>query len=145
MKKRLRIRCRSHPAITITRQALKADKLVYVARTNKPLRYRHGRSCIAYIGTTQAGAARVAQSAASRAPQLLKIYGVKSIEFYVVTCAPRAGLRAWRKLERALLLVFRERYGEKPWCNKQGTHIKWQDELKYFSRKALEEVLAKHS
>ena len=58
--KKLTIQTSTRPAITITRSALKVKRLVYLAVTNKKLKYQHGTSHIAYIGTTAAGASRIA-------------------------------------------------------------------------------------
>jgi hypothetical protein len=109
-----------------------------------PRRYRYGRSRIAYIGTTKRGARRIAASAASKADEMLDLHGVKELQFYVVSCRSRQRVKTWHKLERALLLTFREIYGEIPWCNAQGAKLKWKDELQYFTHKRLRGVIGKY-
>lgn len=51
----------------------------------------------------------------------------------------------WRKLERGLMLAFRERYGQIPKHNSQGDRFKWTDELSYFTRSYLDKVIAQFS
>jgi hypothetical protein len=143
MARRRSIKIAKEPAITITRRALGTHKLVYVAVANKrhkyPFRYR---SRILYIGTTRAGAKRIAPSAAVRAEQLLHNHGVKQLDFHVITCAPLRKVKTWIKLERALLLAFKHRYGSVPIANTMGKHAKWRDELDYFSEKRLVAALS---
>ena len=133
------------PAVTITREAVKSDKLVYFAVANKPWSYPNGKSRIVYIGTTQNGAHRMAASAAMKAGDMLDLHGVKQLEFFAITCKSRQNVKTWRKLERALILTFKYLYGEAPECNVQGKNMKWTDELKYFTRNRLESVIAQHS
>jgi hypothetical protein len=136
------IRASSKPAITITRQAFGARKLVYVAVANKPRKYPFGyRSPIVYIGTTKTGARRIAQSAAARAEALLAGHGVNQISFHVVRCTPLRKVRTWVKLERALLLAFKHRYGAVPIANSAGKNARWRDELEFFSQSRLLSVL----
>lgn len=142
--KKLTIRTAARPALVISRPAFAAERLVYVAVANKPLKYPHGKSCVAYIGTTRAGAARIAASAAYRAKDLLALHGVTSLSFFVVTCAARQRVKSWRKLEVGLILAFRELYGGVPKCNTKGKNQKWTDELEYFTRSRLESVLKKY-
>lgn len=133
------------PSVTITREAVKSDKLVYIAVANKAWSYPNGRSKIVYIGTTQNGAHRMAASAAAKAQDMLGLHGVRQLDFFAVTCRSRQNVKTWRKLERGLLLTFKYLYGEIPECNIQGKNIKWTDELKYFSRNRLESVISQYS
>jgi hypothetical protein len=142
---KLTVKSPKSPAVTITREAVKSDKLVYIAVANKPLAYQHGKSRIAYIGTTKNGAHRMAASAAAKAKDMLGLHGVKQLEFFSVTCKSRQNVQTWRKLERGLLLAFKFTFGEVPTCNSQGKNMKWTDELKYFSRQRLEGVIAQYS
>jgi hypothetical protein len=119
--------------------------LVYIAVANRLVKYRHGRSRIVYIGTTRAGIARIAASAASKARLLLGERGVKQLAFYVVTCPPRPRVRTWHKLERGLILAFREMHGQVPIGNKQGKNIFWDDEAWYFSIPRLRRVIEQYS
>ena len=128
-------------AMTIRREALHEERLVYLALTNKPIKYKYGRSRIAYIGTTKRGVERIAQSAAKQSKALLGLHGVRELEFYVVACGPRQGLKTWKKLERALIILFREQLGEVPKGNKQGPGLRWKDEREIFGRRKLEQVL----
>ena len=131
----------NEPAITITRTAYAASELVYIAYANKPLHYQHGVSRIAYIGTTKNGVWRVASSAAWKAEDLFKRKGVHTLEFYIIA-APRKGKQAsYRKLERALLLRFRERFGSIPHANKQGKNLRWRDEYDYVTPQKVERII----
>jgi hypothetical protein len=143
--KKLTVQTSHRPAITIARSALKADRLVYIAVANKQLKYPHGKSSITYIGTTKAGAPRIASSAAKRATQLLALHGVKELSFFVVTCSARQAVKTWSKLEVALILTFKHMYGAPPRCNTKGKKQKWKDELEYFTRGRLESVIKKYS
>lgn len=145
MPRKLGIRVAGKPAVVINRNAVKKDRLVYIAVANKRSKYRHGRSRIVYIGTTKAGASRIAATAAGKAKELLELHGVTHLEFYVVSCLPRQKVQTWRKMERGLLLCFRERFGEIPKCNRQGKRMKWRDELKYFTEARLRSIIEKYS
>ena len=50
-------------------------------------------------------------------------------------------MSTWRKLERALLLSSRERFGEVPECNLHGKKFKERDEFKYFSKTKVSKVI----
>jgi hypothetical protein len=143
-KKKLTIRTAAKPALVISRPAFTAERLVYLAVANKPLKYPHGKSCVAYIGTTASGAARIASSAAERAKDLLALHGVTSLSFFVVTCAKRQNVKSWRKLEVGLILAFKHLYGEVPKRNGSGKKQAWSDELEYFTRSRLESVLKRY-
>jgi|SRR5690242_7135460 len=145
MSKVLTVKSPKSPSVTITREAVKSEKLVYIAVANKKVSYRNGKSKIAYIGTTKNGAHRMAASAASKATEMLDLYGIRTLEFFAVTCKSRQNVKTWRKLERALILTFRSRYGEPPQCNKQGKKMQWGDELEYFTRNRLEAVIEQYS
>lgn len=138
------IRMSTVPAVVIHRASLKAERLVYLALANKKLKYRLGSSRIAYIGTTKNGASRIAQSAAAKV-DILYDWGVSSLEFYVVTCTPIKRVKTWRKLERSLVIRFREMFGEPPKRNKQGRYFRWLDEKRYFTLERLESVITKYS
>lgn len=141
---KLTIQTTNSHAVTITRNALKAEKLVYLAAANKKLKYPHGSSRIAYIGTTKSGASRISQSAATKAEALLQLHGVSSLTFFVVTCASRSKVKTWKKLEMALLLTFREKFGAVPKGNVQGKNMRWSDQLSYFTRPRLESVIKRY-
>src|SRR5438270_11856001 len=101
--RRLGVRLRPGPAMTVTRVTLGHRKMVYVIVASRVVKYREGRSPIVYIGTTKNGAARMAQSAADHTDAVLAKRGVKRFHVRVVTCRPRSAVQTWRKLERALL------------------------------------------
>ena len=67
--------------------------------------------------------------------------GVKAFAARVLTCQPRQNVKTWLKLERALLLTFRERHGSVPKCNSHGKRMRATDELRYFAKSRLIRVL----
>ena len=141
---KLSIKISTKPAVIIHRRANTNKRLVYVAVANKSHRYPYGRSHVVYIGSTKRGAFRVAASAAAKARELLTKYGVKELQFFTVSCRRRPHVKTWMKLERGLLLTFRETFGNVPIGNKQGKKMKRTDELNYFTRRRLEAVLDKY-
>lgn len=144
MAKKLKIKFRKYPSIIINRTAVRDDKLVYIARANKQIRYpSRDRSRIVYIGTTRKGARRIASSAASKGEQLLYDYGIKHLEFNIVTCTRRPGVETWKKLEKALIIRFRERFGIPPKANKAGKfwHAEKDKKKRYFSQEKLDQVI----
>jgi hypothetical protein len=124
-----------------TRVTLGKSRMVYVLIGDKRLKYQKGKSRIAYIGTTKKGMARIAQSIASRADDILSQRGVFTFHARIVTCPRRRNVRTWHKLERALLLVFRDKFGEVPVCNSHGKKIKVTDEFRYFSKSGVRNVI----
>jgi hypothetical protein len=139
--KRLRIKYNLVPVLSITRKAFREKKLVYLARANKGIKYPWGRSRIVYIGTTEVGAARIASSAVWKGGGLLDAHGVKHLDFHVVNCTRIQNVESWKKLEKALLIKFREQFGAVPRANSQGKLMRWGDEKDYFAAKKLTEVL----
>lgn len=130
-----------NPALSATAVSIGKDKLVYILVADKKLKYEGGKSRIAYIGTTAKGMSRIAASVAKRAEDFLGIHGVRSFTARVVTCKPRRNVTTWRKLERAFLLGFKDKYGEVPWCNTQGKKMKETDEFRFFTRKRIRNVI----
>ena len=141
MPKRLAVSLKPEIALEVTRVSIGAKKLVYVLVANRKLKYRWERSNIVYIGTTKRGVSRVASSAASKAESILGHYGVKTCSARIITCSPRRAVKSWLKLERALLLVFRELYGDIPKLNTLGAKIKEKDEFVYFKRSRIRQIL----
>ena len=139
--RRANISLKREVALTARRILIGDERLVYVLVSSKALKYEFGRSRILYIGTTKKGGTRVAQSVAGRADSILQQHGVKSFDARIVTCSPRKRVKTWVKLERALLLVFRETYGQVPLCNTRGHHMRAEDEQEYFSRARLVQIL----
>lgn len=141
MAQRLRVSLKSMPALTMRRVALEHERLVYVICADRKLRYENGSSQIAYIGTTRNGFTRVASSAAQRPWDVLWSYGVQSLDVRIVTCRPRQGFKSWLKLERALILAFREQFGEPPMCNVRGRAMRIGDEFDRFSYERLSQII----
>ena len=144
MTTRLTVQTTSRPAVTITRTATKSTELVYIGVANRQVRYSAGQSKIVYIGTTKNGADRIAASAAKKAKDMLEVHGITHLEFFVVTSSRKDGIKTWHKLERGLLLAFREKFGSQPQCNIAGKRMKWSDELTYFTRERLDGVIKKY-
>lgn len=142
MPDRLRISLNRKTALTVNRVSLDHEKLAYVMCGNRKWRYAGGRSPIVYIGTTKKGLSRIASSVVVRAWDMLYEHGFTSLDVRVVTCQPRRGVKTWLKLERALLLAFRDRYGEVPCCNTQGSGIVEANEFELFSRKRINTIIA---
>ena len=140
-KRKLSISLKRDEALLATRVTIRAKKLVYVLVCDKRFRYETGRSRIAYIGTTKRGVKRVASSMAVKVDEILTYRGVRKVHARIITCTPRQGIETWRKLERALLLVFREAYGEPPMWNVHGKRMKERDEFRYFRKRRLEQLL----
>jgi len=128
-------------ALTARRVLSDKRKRVYILVADKKLNYSSGRSRIAYIGTTEKGGSRIAQSVAWRASAIFALSGVREFHARVVTCRPRRKVKMWRKLERALLLEFRTEYGEVPRCNIQGKGFTELDEFEYFARSRIRRIL----
>jgi len=141
-KRRLRVSLKRQAALRATRVSIGKQKLVYVLVADKKLKYANGKkSRIAYVGTTRKGVARIAQSVAGRAEEILSLRGVLEFHARVVTCTPRQNVRTWHKLERALLIQFKEMFGEVPKCNSHGSKMKETDEFSYFRRAAVTSVI----
>ena len=141
MAQRLRVSLKAKPAITMRRVALEHERLVYVICADRKLKYENGYSQIAYIGTTRNGVERVANSAAYRAWDVRWSRGVQSFDVRIVTCRLRQGFKSWLKLERALILAFRQKFGEPPMCNVQGRAMKLGDEFDRFSYSRLSQII----
>jgi hypothetical protein len=143
--RRLSLSLKRDPALSTNRVSIGRDRLVYILITDKRLRYSNDVSRIAYIGTTKRGLARISQSVAGRAESILSIRGVRSFHARIVTCRRRQNLKSWHKLERALLLCFKSRFGNVPVCNGTGTRMRETDEFRYFSKAAVMNVIAELS
>lgn len=139
--RRLTVSLKRRVALSASRVTIGKDKLVYVLICDKKIRYPFGKSKIAYIGTTEKGISRIALSVAYRAEEILSIRGVRDFDARVITCKPRQNVKTWMKLERALLLTFRDKYGEVPHCNSHGKKMKETDEFKYFKQSRLVSIL----
>lgn len=140
-KRKLAVNLKPGHAMQVTRVSIGRKKLVYVILADIALKYRWGRSKIAYIGTTKKGVDRIAQSVAAKSNVIFSLRGVREFTVRIVSCQPCPAVKTWQKLERALLFVFLRKYGSLPKCNTQGEHIKQQDVFKYFNRDRLVKVL----
>jgi hypothetical protein len=139
--RRLSLSLKRDPAISVTSVAIGDQKLVYVLVADRKIRYEDGKSRIVYIGTTKNGVNRVANSVGFRAEDILGERGVRSFDARIVTCTPRQHVKTWHKLERALILEFRELYGEIPLCNSHGSRIRGTDEFRYFRKARVRDIL----
>jgi hypothetical protein len=142
---RLRISLQRGAAIHVKRISVGKQKLAYILLADKKMQYQHGRSRVVYIGTTKTGVKRVAESVAARANEIFKQWGVQEFDARIVTCPGRRGpgkVKAWHKLERALLLVFRDLYGQVPLCNGTGHKMKEAGEFTLFSESRLRNIIA---
>jgi hypothetical protein len=139
--KRLRIVLSRREAIVVHRVSIGKLKLAYVLCADKKIKYNSGRSKIVYIGTTKNGIDRLAQSSANQSDIVLRERGINTFSVNVVTCSPRQNVKTWRLLERALILQFKEMFGEAPACNTQGKNTKWNDELSLFARERLRTII----
>ena len=140
--RRLQVSLKKAPALTVRRVALEHERLVYVICADRKLRYKNGAySHIAYIGTTKKGIARVAGSAAFRAQEVLWSHGVQSFDVRLVTCRGRNGIRSWCRLERAMLIAFREMFGTVPLCNVQGSGFVEDREFVTFRRSRIDQII----
>jgi len=141
MPNKLRVSLKPDEALRATRVSIGKDKLVYVLVANKRIKYAKGRSHIVYIGTTKKGVARVAQSAAAHAEAILNLHGVRSFQARIITCGPRQNVETWKKLERCLLLFFRDEHGEVPRFNSHGKRMKETDEFVYFAKSRIATIM----
>lgn len=131
-------------ALSLSRFAVRATKLVYIAVANKAVNYGKTKSHIVYIGQTKKGIARIAQSAAKIAPKVLAMHGITAVDFFVYTCNPRRRVSMWAKLERGLILAFKDAHSTPPRFNKHGVRMVWKDEDRYFARSKLTAIVAKY-
>lgn len=139
--KKLRISLKGPPAMRVTKVSIGNDRLCYLLVCNKKIKYKAGRSKIIYIGTTKKGVARVAQSVSAKAENALGMHGVTEFEARIVTCKLRQNVKTWLKLERGLLLVFKDMFGEIPKLNTQGKNMSVRDEFIYFVPSRLKTIL----
>ena len=129
-------------AMTVYDMGIKNDKLVYVVVASRPIPYPTGRSHIAYIGSTEHGIARMAQSAAARAEDILKPHGVSKFDVYPVSAAARQGAKSWwKKLERAFIIGFREEFGSPPKLNDPGRKFRRTNEFELFTESVVKDIL----
>jgi hypothetical protein len=143
MPRRLSVKLQRGAAMQVTRVSVGSKKLVYLIVVPRALKYPWGRSHIVYVGTTKKGLSRITQSVAARAEDVLGRYGVKEFSVRVIVCGPRRRVRTWYKLESALVLAFRHRYGNVPILNGTFHKKRITDEFEYFSRNRIDGLIAK--
>ncbi len=139
--RRLSISLRHGHALEATRVSVGRNNLVYAIVADKKFKYPRGRSRVAYIGTTRHGVHRVAASVAGKADEILTERGVRSCRAHIITCRARQRVKTWLKLERALLVVFRQLYGHVPRFNSHGRKMGPRDVFDYFSRARVRSIL----
>jgi len=139
----LKIKLDLTAALVAQRPLVRHEKAAYLfCATNRSVPYPLGRSRIVYIGSTNYVTGRVPASAAERAKRILGKHGIRGFSVFIVTCPPVQKVKPWHKLERALLIRFRERYGRQPMCNVAGKRLTQQGEFsKYFRRDAIDSIL----
>lgn len=140
-KPRSTISLKRQPAFTVSRVSIGDDRLVYVMVAIRKIEYESGRSRVVYVGTTRNGVFRITSSIAERAEDILLEEGVESFDVRVVTCRPRQGVKMWHKLEQAMLVVFREQYGESPLCNNDSAGKNEGNVFEFFSRARIARIL----
>ncbi len=141
MARKLTVSLERNWAMKVTRVSVVGRKLVYVILAERKQQYTNGKSQVVYIGTTQNGVSRVASSAADKTDKVLSLRGVRHFTVRIVTCAAKQNVKSWTKLERALILQFRELYGEVPKFNKSGKKIRETDEFKHFRRERIRTIV----
>ncbi len=139
MAKKLLVKFSKHAVLTATRvSSVHTERLVYVLSASKALNYEFGKkSKIVYIGTTENGIRRIAESIADKAGEKLTVFGVHSLEARIVTCTPKRHVKTWKVLESACLLAFRDKFGGVPKYNKHGIKLQEGKEFQYFSKERI--------
>jgi hypothetical protein len=138
---RSRISLKKREAMVVDRVSIGKLKLAYMICADRKIKYKDGRSRIVYIGTTKKGINRFSQSAATRFDSVFQLKKIDRFMVYIVTCTPRQHVKTWHKLERALLLVFKEMFGTVPECNSHGKNYSWRGEDLLFARSRLETII----
>jgi hypothetical protein len=140
--RRLTAKLQYGDAMTVMRLSIRSEQLVYALVADRKIRYSKGRSSVAYIGTTSRGIRRFTRSVAVHAEDILGLHGVQRFHVAIITYTIRPGVRKpWHKLERAMLLSFREVYGEVPLFNGTGMKMKETNEFEYFTRRQLKRII----
>lgn len=142
--KSITIREASRPAMTITRAALRAEKVVYLICSARPQKYDMGRSRILYIGTTSRGAKRYATSLSHKAIACLRAWGVRELNIHTLTPGGDHEDKHWLTLEGDLLRAFKARYGSVPLKNTAGKNYRISELSGSFTRKRLDSILTKY-
>jgi len=144
-RKKATISTSPNSAIRFTKLQRSDQCLVYIVCANRSLKYRDGDSRILYIGTTAKGIDRMSKSASALTQKFFAHHGVTKVYVHPIYTKPRQKKRMWVVLERALLLRFREMYGEPPKHNTQGKKLRWRDEADYFTLSRLTGIIDRYS
>lgn len=139
--RRLSVMVKWPPAVSVTRLPGGPLKLCYVVTANKIVAYTSGRSKVVFIGATEEGLGRLVTTVAARTDEIFANHDLTHFDAHVVTCKSVARTDTSHKLERALLITFRELYGQPPLCNRHGGGIQEEDEFSYFTRERIRNVL----
>ena len=131
------------PAMSIFRSKYWSKHLVYVVRADKKASYPKGRSRIVYIGETKRGNRRPVASAAGVAREAFGfLRGVRQVDVHPLTFRGKQSMKMWEVLERDLLSVFKQRYGDVPRHNSQGIGKGFTvDAIKFFRKRRLESII----
>lgn len=140
-KRRLQPVINRDHAMEVTQAAVAKKKLVYVIVVDKRIKYPKGYSKIVYIGTTKKGVSRIARSVAYRSSSVFDRRGVRKFIVRVITCHNRQNVRTWRKLERAMILMFKELHESPPALNVQGKRMKETNEFHLFRRSRIKNII----
>jgi hypothetical protein len=140
-KSKLNAKLHRTEVMVVNRAAIKAKHLVYLLVADKAEHYLWKSSPILYIGTTEKGVARMAESAAHRAKDILGRYGTRKFLVRAITCQRRAGMQTWKVLEWDLLKRFKLQHGEVPRLNESGKNLNPNQLSRYFSERTLDKIL----
>jgi hypothetical protein len=114
-----------------------------VVRADRKTSYPKGRSRIVYIGETKRGNRRPVSSAAGVARESFGfLRGVRQVDVHPLTFRGKQSLKIWELLERDLLTMFKQRYGDVPRYNSHGKGKGFAiDKIKLFRKKRLENII----
>jgi|CXWL01.1.fsa_nt_gi hypothetical protein len=140
------------PVLSVDISATNIDRLVYLLVANKPIRYGKEYSRIVYIGTTKTGIKRIAGSASKRIRQAVdeRIVGLRRLDAFVVWARTKRGpqtkkgQKLWGILERALLIRFCDKHGERPRLNGTGHNMKEKGEFNVFRKVTIDKIINRY-
>lgn len=138
---KLRVRVNGE-ALRATRVLVAAQRVAYVFQASRAIQYTLGPSRVVYVGSSSNGPGRVTASVSDRATDILARHGVQAFVACILTCGPRQNVKTWHKLERALLIRFRERFGQPPLCNAHGRRMRASEEFTtLFSQTRIDSII----
>lgn len=142
--RRINVRCDVvNPAMSVFKSRHWRQRMVYVLRADRRVGYKKGSSRVVYIGETGKGKEmrRPARSASWKASEAFgRLHGVSRIDVHFISFRGKQRVRTWELLEKDLLAVFRDTYGELPQYNGKGKRYRVED-IKYFRKKRLQDLL----